>query len=196
MTRFFSLEPNGLSRVFSRTMIWKHQFFGTQPSLWSNSHIHKWLWLDGPLLAKWCLCFLLCCLGVSQLFFQGASNFFFFFNFMAAVTICSDSGAQENKICHCCHIFPSIRHDVMGLDATILDFLMLSFKSVFFHSIFQPHQETLYFLFNFTFSSFSYFLLGLYDQHVWGCCYFFWLSWFQLVIHPAWHFIWCTLHGC
>ena len=30
-------------RVFSNTTIWKHQFFGTQPSLWSNSHIHIWL---------------------------------------------------------------------------------------------------------------------------------------------------------
>ena len=28
------------------------------------------------------------------------------FNFMAAVTIHSDFGAQENKICHCFHIFP------------------------------------------------------------------------------------------
>ena len=31
----------GLSRVFSSTTAWKHQFFGTQPSLWSNSHIHN-----------------------------------------------------------------------------------------------------------------------------------------------------------
>ena len=29
------------------------------------------------------------------------------FNFMAAVTICSDFGAQENKICHCFQFFPS-----------------------------------------------------------------------------------------
>ena len=29
-------------------------------------------------------------------------------NFMAAVTICSDFGAQENKICHCFHFPPSI----------------------------------------------------------------------------------------
>ena len=27
-------------------------------------------------------------------------------NFMAAATICSDSGAQENKVCHCFHCFP------------------------------------------------------------------------------------------
>ena len=28
------------------------------------------------------------------------------FNFMAAVTICSDFGAQKNKVCHCFHCFP------------------------------------------------------------------------------------------
>ena len=28
--------------------------------------------------------------------------------FLAAVTIHSDFGAQENKICHCFHFFPSI----------------------------------------------------------------------------------------
>ena len=38
-----SLLSKGLSRVFSSTTVWKHQFFGIQPSLWSNSHIHTWL---------------------------------------------------------------------------------------------------------------------------------------------------------
>ena len=28
------------------------------------------------------------------------------FNFMAAITICSDFGAPENKVCHCFHCFP------------------------------------------------------------------------------------------
>ena len=36
-----------------------------------------WLCLYGPLLAKWCLCFLIHCLGLSQLSFQGASIFWF-----------------------------------------------------------------------------------------------------------------------
>ena len=27
-----------------------------------------------------------------------------------------------------------------------------------------------------------------------GYWYFFWQSWFQLVLHPAWHLAWCTLH--
>ena len=30
------------SRVFSNITVWKHQFFSTLPSLWSNSHIHTW----------------------------------------------------------------------------------------------------------------------------------------------------------
>ena len=41
------------------------------------------------------------------------------FNFVAAVTICSDFRAQENKVCHCFHFPPSICHEMMGLDVTI-----------------------------------------------------------------------------
>ena len=61
-----SLLSKGLSRAFSSTTIQKPRFFSTQSSLWSNYHIHTWLlekpllWLYGPLLAKWCLCFLIC----------------------------------------------------------------------------------------------------------------------------------------
>ena len=36
---WISLQSKGLSRVFSKTSGQKHQFFGIQPSLWSNSHI-------------------------------------------------------------------------------------------------------------------------------------------------------------
>ena len=43
LTGLISLQPKGLSRVFSSTTVQKHQFFGAQPSLWSNSHIHTWL---------------------------------------------------------------------------------------------------------------------------------------------------------
>ena len=42
-TGWISLLSKGLSRVSSSTTIWKHQFFGTQPSLWSNSQVHTWL---------------------------------------------------------------------------------------------------------------------------------------------------------
>ena len=42
-TGWISLQSKGLSRVFSNTIVQKHQFFGTQLSLESNSHIHTWL---------------------------------------------------------------------------------------------------------------------------------------------------------
>ena len=41
-TGWLSLQSKGLSRVFSNTTVQKHQFFGTQPSSQSNSHIHTW----------------------------------------------------------------------------------------------------------------------------------------------------------
>ena len=39
LTGLISLQSKGLSRVFSNTTVQKHQFFGAQPSLWSNSHL-------------------------------------------------------------------------------------------------------------------------------------------------------------
>ena len=44
LTGFISLLPKELSRVFNNT-VWKHQFFGAQPSLWSNS------WTTGKAIA-------------------------------------------------------------------------------------------------------------------------------------------------
>ena len=38
LTGLISLQSKRLSRVFSNTTVQKHQFFSTQPSLWSNSH--------------------------------------------------------------------------------------------------------------------------------------------------------------
>ena len=43
LTDLTSLLSKKLSRVFSTTTAWKHQFFSAQPSLWYNSHICTWL---------------------------------------------------------------------------------------------------------------------------------------------------------
>ena len=57
-TGWISLQSKGFSRVLSNTTIQKHQFFGAQLSLQSNTHIHTWLlvkpyhWLDGTWLAN------------------------------------------------------------------------------------------------------------------------------------------------
>ena len=91
----FSISPsNEYSRLISFRIDWidllavqgtlksflqhyrKHQFFGAQLSLWSNSHIPTrlleklYLWLYRALSAKWCLCFLECCLGLANIIFK------------------------------------------------------------------------------------------------------------------------------
>ena len=43
LTGLISLLSEGLSRSFSSTTVWNHQIFGTEPTLWSNSHICTWL---------------------------------------------------------------------------------------------------------------------------------------------------------
>ena len=106
LTGLISLLSKGPSRVFSNTTVEKHQFFGmsllygqTLTSIhdyWKNCNFDC---MDLCQQSK-CLCFLIHCLGLSQLFFQGTS-----FNFMTAVTICSDFWASKSKICHCFHIF-------------------------------------------------------------------------------------------
>ena len=47
LTSLISLQSKGPSRVFSNTIVQKHQRFGAQFSLWSNSHIHTCL-LEKP----------------------------------------------------------------------------------------------------------------------------------------------------
>ena len=105
-------------------------------------------------------------------------------NFMPEVTICSDFGTQNNKICHCLHGFPiyfpwSDRNRCHDLS------FLLSFKPAF--SLFScPSSIGCLVLLHFL-------LLMWYHLLIWGC-YFSQKSWFQFVLHPAWHFPWCTLH--
>ena len=47
LTGLIFLQSKGLSRVFSKTTIWRYQFFSTQPSFWSSSHMCIWL-LEKP----------------------------------------------------------------------------------------------------------------------------------------------------
>ena len=81
-------------------------------------------------------------------------------------------------------VSPSICHEVMGLHAIILLFWMLSFKPTFSLSSFTFLRRP-----------FSSLLSAIRWCHlrIWGYWYFSQKSWFQLVLHPVWHFTWCTL---
>ena len=79
-------------------------------------------------------------------------------------------------------VSPSTCHEVMGLDAMILVFWMLSYKSIFSLSFFT-FIKTL-------FSS----SLSTIRVVSWGYWYFSRQFWFQFVFLPAQRFSWCTLH--
>ena len=76
-------------------------------------------------------------------------------------------------------VSPSIYHELMGPDAMILVFWMLSFKQLF-HSLSPSSRGSLVFL--------CFLPLGWYHLHIWGCWYFSWQSWFRFVLHPAQRF--------
>ena len=83
-------------------------------------------------------------------------------------------------------VSPSICHEMMGPDAMILSFLTVEFRLAFSLSSFTFFKRL-----------FSYSLLSaikVVSLHIWGYWYFSQQSWFQLVIHPDWHFARCTLH--
>ena len=73
----------------------------------------------------------------------------------------------------------------MGPDAMILVFWMLSFNPAFYSPLSPSSRGSLVP---------PHFLPIEWHLLIWGCWYISWQSWFQLVLHPAQHFAWCTLH--
>ena len=83
-------------------------------------------------------------------------------------------------------VSPSICHEVIGPNAMIFVFWMLSFKPAFSLSSFTCVKRL--------FSSSLLSVIKWCHVHIWGCWYFSWQSWFQLELHPAQQITWCTLH--
>ena len=162
LTALISLLSKGLSRVFSSTIIQKHQFFGVQVFMVQLSHpymttgktVALTIW---TLATKWCLCFLICCLDLSYFPSKQKASF----NFMAAVTIHSDFGAQENKICHCFHFFPFYLPWSDGTGCHDLSFLNVEFQASFFHSLLSPSSKG-------SFVPLHFLPLDWYHLHIWG----------------------------
>ena len=71
-----------------------------------------------------CLCFLMCCLGLSQLFFQGASDFYPSWLHSVSAVIWE----PKKKVCPCFHCLPIYMPWSDG--AMTLVFWMLSFKPI------------------------------------------------------------------
>ena len=130
LTSLISLLSKGLSRVFSSTTVRKHQLFGAQPSLWSNSYIRAWLleknivWLDGTFVGK-----------VMSLLFKMLSRLVITFlprNKRLLISWLQSPSTvvlEPKKIKSITDsiVSPSVCHEVMGLDAMILVFLNVEF---------------------------------------------------------------------
>ena len=65
------------------------------------------------------------------------------FNFMVVVTICSDFGAQENKICYCFHFSPIYLPLSDWTRSHDLSFLNAEFQASLFTLLCHLHQEAL-----------------------------------------------------
>ena len=129
LTGWISLQSKGLSRVFSwNTTVQKPQFFSAQSSLWFNSHIHTWLlekpqlWLDRPLLAKWSLLFsTLSRFVIASL--PRSKHLLILWLQLFIYMILEPPKMKSDTVST---VSPSICHEVMGPEAMILVFLMLS----------------------------------------------------------------------
>ena len=99
------------------------------------------------------------------------------FNSMATITICSDFGAQENKVCHCFHCFPIYLPLTDGTGCHDLRFFDCWVSSQLFHSPLLPSSRS-------SLVPLCFLPLRLCHLHIWGYWYFSWQSWFQLKLVP------------
>ena len=144
LTDLISLQSKGLTRLFqhhgSKTPVLRcSAFFMVQ-----LSHLYM---TSGKIIALTRWSFLS---KVMSLLFNILSRFIIGFlprtsvlNFMTAVTICSDFGAQESKVCHCFHCFPIYLPWSDGASCHDLSFLNAEFLANLFTLLFHLNQEAL-----------------------------------------------------
>ena len=110
LTGLISLPSKGLSGVFSSTAVWRHQFFGALPSLWSSSNNRTWLldrpypWLYRSLLGKQSVCFLTHWLCLSKTFRHGFKYCFGMLKRLFFGTLSNPVSSQvtASYLCICC----------------------------------------------------------------------------------------------
>ena len=134
LTGLISLLSKGLSRAFSSTTIQKHQFLGAQTSLWSNSHIHTWLLEKTiPLTRRtfvgkvMSLLFNMLSRFVIAFFPRSKNLLILWLQSPSTVTL----EPKKIKSVTVSIVSPFICYEVIGPDAMISVFWMLSFKPTF-----------------------------------------------------------------
>ena len=110
LTGLISLQSKGVSRVFYNTTAQKHRFFSIQPSAFFMVQFSHPYMTSGKIIALTRQTFVSKVMSVIFNMLPKLVIAFLLeqmsFNFMAAVTICSDFGAQENSL----SLFPLFPH--------------------------------------------------------------------------------------
>ena len=190
LTGLISLQTMGLSRVFSSTIVHKHQFFGAQPFLWSNSHIYTWL-LEKPVaLTIWTFAGK----AMSLLIFNTMSRFVKAFLPRSKRLLISWLQSPSTVILEPTRI-KSVTASTFALLFTMKwwdrmprsQFFYCWVLSQLFHSPLSPSSTG-------SLVPLCFLPLEWYNLHIWGFWHFSQHSWFQVVIYPAWHFVWYILH--
>ena len=142
-------------------------------NFWVEAHCR----LYGPLLAKSCLCILNCSFHCHSFLSKKQASF----NYVAAVTVPRDFGAEEEEICCCLHSLPFLFAIKWGDQMPWSSrFQMLSFRPAFPVSSFT--------VINRLFHSSS-----LSSIKAVSSAYLRLLIFLPAIFIPAWHLAWCTL---
>ena len=131
-----SLLSKGLSRAFFSTTVWKHQFFGTPASLWTNTHICTWKTI---ILTRWTfvgkvMSLLLNMMSRFVIAFLPKSNRLLISWLQSWFAMILEP--KKIKFVTASTFSFSICHEAMGPEAMIFVFGMLSFKPAFSLSTF------------------------------------------------------------
>ena len=182
LTGLISLLSRGLSRVFSSTTVWKHQFFSAQLisyvttgktiALTIRNFVNKVMSLLFNTLSSLVIAFLPRSKPLLISWLQSPSTVILESKKIKSVTVST--------------FFPSVCHEVMGLKVMILVYEYWVLSQVFSLSFFTLIKRL--------YSSSSLTAIRVVSSTDWGYWYFSWLSLFQLVINPAQYFTWCTLY--
>ena len=180
-TGWISLQSKGLSRVFKALILWCSSFFIVRLS-------HPYMTTGKTIaLSRWTF------VGkVMSLLFHMLSRLVIAFlprsKRLLISWLQSPSAVilkpKKIKISHCFHCFPIYFPWSDGTSAMILVFWMLSSKPTFSLSSFTFIKSL--------FSSFMLSAIRMMSSAYLRLLIFLWQSWFQLVLHPAWHFAWYT----
>ena len=142
---FDLLTVQGTLKIFSSTTVWKHQFFSTQTSLWSNCHIYTWLMktttLTINIFVGKVMSLLFNMLSRLVMAFLPRSKCLLISWLQSPSAVILDP--KKIKSVTVSNVSPTISHEVMGPAAMIFVFWMLSFKPDFFILLFHLHQEAL-----------------------------------------------------